>query len=151
MEDLYPSLGPTGHALSHQPRGFSPGVLAPRTVQPLCSVLILMSFGTSSPKTSQALLGIPLRRENELGLCARLIWSRGEGHSWIYALGWSGPEVRGTAGSFLPSRISFQSQGEDKGPNSEFINSCVEGGKWRGDSESYAVPQYCGKGFPHPL
>lgn len=98
-----------------------------------------MFLGTSSPKISQALLGILLRRENELGLCTRLIGSRGEGHSWIYALGWSGPEVRGTAGSFLPSRISFQGQGEDKGLNSEFINSCVEGSKWRGDSESYTV------------
>lgn len=82
-----------------------------------------MYFGTS-PKISQALLGVPLRRENELGLCTRLTWSRGEG----------------TAGSFLPSSTSFQSQGEDKGPHSEFMNDCVEGGKRRGDSESFVVP-----------
>jgi hypothetical protein len=76
-----------------------------------------MYFGTSSPNISQALLGILARRM-----------------SLAYAPCWSHPGVRGTAGSFLPSRISFQSQGEDKGLNSEFTNGCVEGGKQCGDS-----------------
>lgn len=68
---------------------------------------LLLHFGTSSPNISLA-LGIEAGRMNSA--CAPCC---------------SRPEVRGTPGSFLPSRISFQSHGEDQGPNSEFTNGSV--------------------------